>query len=240
MVDSPGIPKHSKHANVTSGKKWEVGGEGQKYRPTLLEAMGGSSGVVYTMLPILAFTLGNASGGLPAAIGTAVATGIIITVLRIARKESIQPALSGLLGVAVASLIAWKMGSAKGFFLIGIWTSAVVAVLLILSIVIRRPLAGVIAGPLNGSGMTWVKDASSRRYYDIATVALVAVFAARFIVQRWLYDHDATGWLAVAKISMGFPLLALGFLVVAWASRSSHKSLRVGRSRENLVIDRSF
>ena len=42
---------------------------------------------------------------------------------------------------------------------------------------------------------------------------------------RSLYDTDATGWLAVAKIAMGTPLLALALLVVFWAFRRSTERL---------------
>ena len=38
------------------------------------------------------------------------------------------------------------------------------------------------------------------------------VFAARYLLQSQLYDHDQTGWLAVARISMGWPLTAVAVL----------------------------
>jgi hypothetical protein len=41
----------------------------------------------------------------------------------------------------------------------------------------------------------------------------VAVFAARFVVQDWLYGAGFTGWLAFARIAMGYPLVALAFLI---------------------------
>jgi hypothetical protein len=45
-------------------------------------------------------------------------------------------------------------------------------------------------------------------------------------VQQWLYNEDSTGWLAFAKIVMGYPLLALALLVVLWAVRRSDKRLK--------------
>ncbi|NIY63703.1 DUF3159 domain-containing protein [Streptomyces malaysiensis] len=193
---------------------------------TPLEQMGGTTGLVYMMLPVVAFVLANSSYGLTAAICTAVGVALAISVLRLVRKESVQPALSGLFGVAVASFVAWKTGSAKGFFLTGIWANLALAVLFLVSVLVRRPLAGVVWGALNGTGTAWLKDKPSRHYYDIATLTLVGVFAARVAVQQWLYDQDRTGWLAVAKIAMGYPLLALAFLVVLWAGRRSGKRLK--------------
>ncbi|MBM7440196.1 DUF3159 domain-containing protein [Streptomyces sp. HB132] len=193
---------------------------------TPLEQMGGAAGLVYTMLPIVAFVLANASLGLMPAIGTAVAVALALSALRLVRKEPVQPALSGLFGVAVASFVAWKTGSAKGFFLLGIWSNLLLGGVFLLSVLVRRPLAGIIWGALNGTAATWLKDKPSRRYYDIATLALTGVFAARFVVQQWLYEENATGWLAFAKIAMGYPLLALALLVVVWAARSSGRRLK--------------
>ncbi|MDJ0467094.1 DUF3159 domain-containing protein [Streptomyces sp. H27-C3] len=124
------------------------------------------------------------------------------------RKEPLQPALSGLFGVAFASFAAWKTGSAKGYFLLGIWSNLLLGGLFLLSLLIRRPLAGIVWGALNGTGTTWLKDKPSRRYYAIATLTRTGVFAARFVVQQWLYEENSTGWLASRKSR--------------WATRCSH------------------
>ncbi|GAA4785500.1 DUF3159 domain-containing protein [Streptomyces ziwulingensis] len=195
-------------------------------KQTPLEQMGGTTGLVYMGLPIVAFVLANSAFGLVPAICTAVGVALAIAVTRLVRKEPVQPALSGLFGVAVASFVAWKTGSAKGFFLTGIWSNVALAALFLVSVLVRRPLAGVIWGALNGTGTAWLRDKPSRRAYDIATLTLTAVFAARGAVWQWLYDDDRTGWLAVMRIVMGYPLLALAFLVVLWAGRRSAKRLK--------------
>lgn len=191
----------------------------------MLEQMGGVSGLLYSSLPVVVFVLANAMFGLTVGIWTALGSAVAIAVVRVVRKEPLQPAISGLFAVGVAAFLAYRTGSAKGFFLFGIWTSLVYFVVLAGSVVIRWPLAGVVWNLLNGSGMAWRKDKKSRLGYDIATLALAAVFAARFVVQRWLYDEDLTGWLAFAKIAMGYPLYGLALLVVVWAVRRSDRRL---------------
>lgn len=59
----------------------------------------------------------------------------------------------------------------------------------------------------------------------MATLAAASVLGARFVVKQWLYAHDATGWLAFAKIAMGTPLTVVAALVVAWAFRATSKRL---------------
>ncbi|WP_084705959.1 DUF3159 domain-containing protein [Prauserella rugosa] len=196
----------------------------------MLEQMGGVSGLIYSGVPVVVFVIANALFGLMPGIWIAVGSAVAITVLRIVRKEPVQPAISGFLGVAIAAFIAYRTGEAKGFFLFGIWTSVVYFAVLMGSVLVRWPLAGVVWNALNGTGMDWRKDKPSLRGYDIATLALAAVFAARFVVQRWLYDEDYTGWLAFAKIAMGYPLWGLALLVVVWAVRRSDRRLKDVRS----------
>jgi hypothetical protein len=195
-------------------------------QPTLLEQMGGVSGLIYSSLPVVVFVLANSFFGLTAAIWTSVGSAVAITVLRVVRKEPLQPAISGFFGVAIAAFIAYRTGSAKGFFLFGIYASLIYCGVFVLSVVVRWPIAGVVWNMLNGTGQAWRKDKPSRYGYDVATLAMAAIFAARFVVQRWLYQEDYTGWLAFAKIAMGYPLYALGLLVVVWAVRRSDKRLK--------------
>lgn len=187
--------------------------------PTLLHRMGGVSGLAVGAVPSVAYTVVNAVAGLTAAIAVAVGVSVGLIFLRRLRKESITPAVSGLLGVVVAVSIACYTGSAKGFFLPGIWVSLAMAVVFAVSVLMRRPLVGVIWNVLTGADGRWHADPVARRAFDVATLAFVAVFAARFVVQDWLYGAGSTGWLAFARIAMGYPLVAVALLVTYWAVR---------------------
>jgi hypothetical protein len=195
----------------------------REQKPTVLQQAGGMPGLIYASLPSVVFVVADAVTGLHTAVALAMGAGAGIALLRLLRKEPVQPALSGLLGVAIAAFIAYQTGDAKDYFLVGIWGSFVLAVVFFASVLLRRPLVGVIWGALSGSGQAWRADTSARMGYDIATLALVAVFAARFVVQNWLYGQDATGWLAFARISMGYPLTAVALVVVVWAVRRADR-----------------
>ncbi|AQA05147.1 hypothetical protein BVC93_25155 [Mycobacterium sp. MS1601] len=196
------------------------------HKPTLLQQMGGVSGLIYASVPSIVFVAADAMAGLHVAVVLAVGSGAGIAVLRLLRREPLQPALSGLLGVGIAAFIAYTTGDAKDYFLVGIWMSFVLMVIFALSVVLRRPLVGVIWAALSGRGPQWRTHKPSRFRYDVATVFVAAVFAARFVVQNWLYDADSTGWLAVARIGMGYPLTALAFVVIVWAIRRSDRQLK--------------
>ncbi|MEV0248842.1 DUF3159 domain-containing protein [Nocardia sp. NPDC050712] len=195
----------------------------------LLDQLGGPKGMVYTAIPIVGFVVANALVALPIAIAIALAVAVALTGWRLLRGEPFTAAIGGLTGVAVAAGVAAWTGSAGGFFLIGIWASLAGALALLFSLVIRRPLTGVLWNLLHGGRHAWRRNRPALIGHDIATLTLTLLFAARFVVQRWLYDNEATGWLAFAKIAMGTPLLALALVVVVWAFRRSSEHLAPGR-----------
>jgi hypothetical protein len=198
----------------------------RKPEPTLLEQMGGIGGLAYSTVPVLVFVIVNAMTSLTPAIWASIGVAVAIAVFRLARKEPLQPALSGIFGVAIAAFIAYRTGSAKGYFAYGIWTSVVFAGAFLVSAIVRWPLAGVLWSAVNGTGMAWRKDRIARRYYDIATLVWILVFGSRFVVQEWLYNADSVGWLAFARIAMGIPLTAIAALVTVWAVRKADKRVK--------------
>ncbi|MET8761643.1 DUF3159 domain-containing protein [Lentzea sp. NPDC004782] len=201
--------------------------ETEEKQPTVLEQMGGVSGMLYSSLPVVVFVIVNfAAKNLMAAIISALAAAVVIGVILAVRKGTVQPAISAVLGVGVAAFIAYRTGEAKDFFLFGIWQSVVYGSAFLLSIIVRWPLAGVLWTFLNGRDRSWRADKATVRDYDIATFVWALVFFARFVVQRWLYEGDQVGWLAVARLAMGYPLMAVALLATVWAVRRADKRLK--------------
>lgn len=204
----------------------------ETYRKQLRDSIGGWQGTVITALPPVVFVAVNATAGLRPAIISAVATGAALTAYRLIRKQSVQQAISGLFGVLIAALIAGRTHQARGYFLLGIWGSFLYAVPFAVSIVVRRPLVGLLWEFLDPSpedpqrpGMPWYKRRELLRAYTLATVIGTVLFLARGIVQATLYHENATGWLAFARIAMGYPLyiaaVGAGYWIVRRARRTS-------------------
>ncbi|MEB3030938.1 DUF3159 domain-containing protein [[Mycobacterium] nativiensis] len=191
----------------------------------LLEQIGGVSGLIYSSLPIVVFVPVSSAFGLQAAVLAALGVAAAVLVWRLIRRGSTQPAMSGFFGVAVCALIAYLMGDSKGYFLLGIWTSLVWAVVFAGSILIRRPAVGYVWSWASGQGSAW-RDLRAAVYaYDLATLTWVLVFGARFVVQRLLYNADQTGWLGVTRIAMGWPLTAVAALVTYLAVKYVQRAL---------------
>jgi Protein of unknown function (DUF3159) len=193
----------------------------------LMRQLGGLPGVIYSSLPVLVFVGTSRLLGLAAAVGAAVGTATLILLWRLIRRDSVQPAVSGLVGVAVCALIAYLLGQSKGYFLLGIWSSLFWAAVFAVSILVRRPVVGYMWSWFHGHDRVW-RDVRRAVYaFDIATLTWVLVFAARFVVQRLLYESDHTGWLLVARIAMGWPLTALAAVVTYLAIRVAQRAVGV-------------
>lgn len=184
--------------------------------PTIWEQMGGPMGMIDSGLPVVVFIVGNAIGGLGWGIGAALAAAVVIAILRIARKRPITQAVAGVFGVGIAAFIAYRTGSAKGYFLLGIWSYLLYGGALLVSMVIRWPLIGVIWEGINGRGTAWRKNRALVRRYDYATFVWVVVFAARYLVQNYFYDSDQVGWLAAVRLLMGYPVFILAIAISVW------------------------
>ena len=195
----------------------------------LLAQLGGVSGIVYSSLPVLIFVLVSSLLGLLAAVAAAVGVAVLILLWRLIRRESAQPAVSGFFGVAVCALIAFVAGESRGYFLLGIWTSLLWAVVFSLSVLIRRPLVGYIWSWASGHDRAWRQVRRAVFAFDIATLAWVLVFAARFLVQRLLYDANQPGLLGVARITMGWPLTAASAVVTYLAIKAAQRAMGSAR-----------
>jgi hypothetical protein len=114
-------------------------------RHVVLEQLGGWRGMVDATLPTLAFIVANSVNGLRTGIWAALGAALVVFLLRLVRRESVQQAVSGLFAVGIAVAIAAASGQARDFFVVGIVRNAAIGVVLLGSIPLRRPLVGVIA-----------------------------------------------------------------------------------------------
>lgn len=196
----------------------------------LLAQMGGISGLIYSALPVAVFVPVSTAFGLKAAIGAALGVAALVLVWRLMRRDSVQPAVSGFIGVGISALIAWIVGASKGYFLLGIWSSLLWAGVFALSVLIRRPVVGYVWSWANGHDRGWRRTRRAVLAFDIATLTWVLVFGARFLVQHHLYDADQTGWLGVARIAMGWPLTAVAALVTYLAIRAAQRAVHAAHA----------
>jgi hypothetical protein len=139
-------------------------------RHLVLEQLGGWRGMLDATLPALAFIVANSAAGLRIGIWAALGAAVLIFVLRLVRRESVQQAVSGLFAVAIAVAIAANTGEARDFFVLGIIRNAAIGLVLLGSVAIRRPLIGYLAeflapshlGGMAAHSLPWVGRGAAR------------------------------------------------------------------------------
>lgn len=198
----------------------------------LLDQMGGISGLIYSSLPVVVFVPVSTLYGLKAAIIAALSVATLILVWRLWRRDSVQPAVSGFIGVGISVAIAYVVGQSKGYFLLGIWGSLLYAAVFAGSVLIRRPIVGYIWSWVKEHDANWRQVRKALWAYDIATLIWVVVFLSRFVVQHYLYDMDKTGWLGFARIAMGWPLTVLAALSMYFPIRVAQRAVHEADSDE--------
>ncbi|MCH9816941.1 MAG: DUF3159 domain-containing protein [Actinomycetia bacterium] len=181
----------------------------------LTQGIGGKRGLFDSTFPTAAFLVGFVASGsnLTVGIWAAVITGALVMVLRLIRGETLRQVLLGFIGVAISAVFAARTGEAQNFFLPGLLVNLAYGSAFVLSILVRRPLAGYAAGALTGDLTGWMSHPRVRRAAVLASWIWAAAFGLRLAVQLPLYFAGLVGALGVAKIVMGVPLMLLaGFL----------------------------
>lgn len=187
-------------------------------RPTahaLWAAVGGVRGLIESLLPgflfLIVFTVTQEvapSVLVPAGVA------VLFVVIRAVTRSPVMPAVVGLVGIALSAGLALATGRAEENFLLGFVINAVWLVALLVSLLVRRPLVGVVASLLTGD-REWRADPAKRTVLTVTTWLWVGMFALRLGVQVPLYLAEQAVALAATKLVMGVPLYA-AVLWVTW------------------------
>jgi hypothetical protein len=179
-------------------------------------AVGGVRGLVESVVPGLTFLLVfSLTGSLAWSVLTPLAIAVVFVLARVVAKSSLQPALVGMAGLAASATVALVSGRPEDNFVLGLWVNAIGLTVMTVSVVVGRPLIGVVTGLLAGDP-TWRSDRAKKTLATIATLMWVSLFGSRLAVQvpLFLQGEGAVAELAIARLVMGLPLYAL----VLWLS----------------------
>lgn len=201
---------------------------------SLTESVGGVRGVVETLLPGVVFVVVFiATRELMPTILSALGVALLAVVVRLAQRTPVTQAFSGVLGVAIGVVWAWRSGDVEDYFLFSLLTNAAYLLVCLVSILVRWPGVGVVVELLRsslaatredekadggseatvrdifGGWSAWRRDPVAVRRYAIATWFWVALFGVRLAVKTPLYLDATTEWLGIAHLVMGVPLWAL-------------------------------
>lgn len=186
-------------------------------RAQLAKALGGARGVVEAAVPTIGFTVSwivTKELKLSLAIGAGLA--VLLLLLRLAQRSTVQFVLNSIFGIAIAALFALRSGKAADAFLPGILYNAGYAAAMLASIVVRWPLVGFIIGSVTGDPTAWHRDREIVRLCSRLTWLLLIPCLVRVAVQYPLYLAGHVAWLGAAKVVMGWPLQIAALAAMVW------------------------
>lgn len=175
----------------------------------------GTGKTLDAILPPLLFVLINRSFGLQAAIITAPALALLLGLIRLYRKQAWQYALGGLLGVALASGLAYLTRSAVGYFLPAIGGSVLLLFCALLSLLVGKPLAAWASHLSRGWPLPWYWRQDVKPAYREVTLIWFGFFLLRLGIQIILFRSGDPARLAWANIMLGWPV-TIGVLVLSY------------------------
>lgn len=179
--------------------------------------LGGPWGAIESMAPTVLFVLAYFGSGnnLAVAVGVALGVALVLAGIKLARREKPVRVLSGLLGVAVAALFAAYQDDPLGFFQIRVLANILSALAFAGSILIKRPLMGVIIGPIMGTGMRWRQDPDLLKAYSRVTWLWAILSLVRAAIQVPLIQAGQLGWLGATPF-LFYGLVALTIAASWW------------------------
>jgi hypothetical protein len=205
---------------------------------SLADLLGGRRAALDATVPPVAFVVGwlLADGSVPAGAVVAMVAGLAIAGWRLSRGHRPRAVLVGLLGVALAALIALRTGRAEDFFLLQIISNAASALAWAVSIVVRWPLLGVVVATVLGQRTRWRRDPVLLSAYARGSWVWVAQYVVRLTVFVPLYLTHQVFALGVARVTLTWPLVAACLAVSWWVIRrglpADHPGLRHPRTTQ--------
>lgn len=203
-------------------------------RGQLAKALGGRRGMAEAAVPTVLFTLSFLSTrSLELSLVVSVAAAVVLLVVRLVQRSTVQFVLNSLFGIAIGAFFAWRSAQGGGdendqalaYFLPGLLYNAGYAVVITLSILVRWPLVGFMVGSVAGDPTAWHADRQVVRLTSNLSWMLVLPCVLRVLVQLPLYlagtsqamePQVAVAALGFSKILMGWPLQLAALAGMVW------------------------
>lgn len=206
----------------------------QVVRGQLSTALGGVRGMLEAAVPTLVFTATWLTGrDLRLALICSVGAALVLLVVRLVQRSSVQFVLNALFGIGIGALFVTLSARSGGtedeqalaYFLPGLIYNAGYAVLMSLSCVTRWPLVGFMVGSVTGDPTAWRSDPQVVKLCTRLTWLLVLPCVVRVVLQGplWLGANGGVlpaepviAALGVMKVVLGWPLQVGALAAMAW------------------------
>ena len=191
-------------------------------KETVINALGGKKGLVDSGLPSVIFLIiFNIKHDLQLAIWAAILVSLVLTILRLAKKDTIQHSISGIVGVLICAYFANRSGQASDFYIPKLLTNLGYGSAYLIGNILGWPILGLVLGPLLGENFEWRNNPVRKKMYIRASWIWVGMFFSRIAIQYPIYRSGNVTLLGSLNLAMGYPL----FFAAAYGSWRIIKSV---------------
>ena len=184
-------------------------------REKVLSAFGGAKGLIDSGIPSIIFLVAfNLTHHLHAALFASIATSALLTLIRLIKRDTLQHALSGLVGVLICAWFANRTGNPSDIYIPKLLTNLGYGSVYLIANLVGWPILGLMLGPILGENLTWYKHPERKRAYLRASWLWVVMFFTRIAVQYPIYRSGNLNLLGTVNLAMGYPL----FIATAYGS----------------------
>jgi len=184
-------------------------------REKVLSAFGGAKGLIDSGIPSIIFLVAfNLTHHLHAALFASIATSALLTLIRLIKRDTLQHALSGLVGVLICAWFANRTGNPSDIYIPKLLTNLGYGSVYLIANLVGWPILGLMLGPILGENLTWHKHPERKRAYMRASWLWVVMFFTRIAVQYPIYRSGNLNLLGTVNLAMGYPL----FIATAYGS----------------------
>ncbi|CAN2206424.1 Uncharacterised conserved protein UCP010219 [Candidatus Nanopelagicaceae bacterium] len=184
-------------------------------RDKVLAAFGGKKGLIDSGIPSVIFlVVFNVTDRLNSALFASIFISAILTIIRLARRDTIQHALSGFIGVLICAWFANRTGNASDLYIPKLLTNLGYGTVYLIANLAGWPVLGLMLGPILGENLKWRNHPERKRAYTMASWLWVVMFFTRIAVQYPIYRSGNVNLLGTVNLAMGYPL----FIATAYGS----------------------
>jgi len=181
----------------------------------VLAAFGGKKGLIDSGVPSIVFLIAfNLADDLRKALIASLIVSACLTIFRLAKRDTIQHAISGLIGSLICAWFANRTGNASDLYIPKLLTNLGYGSVYLIANLVGWPILGLMLGPIVGENLTWHKHPERKRAYMRASWLWVVMFFTRIAVQYPIYRSGNLNLLGTVNLAMGYPL----FIATAYGS----------------------
>lgn len=191
-------------------------------RDKVLAAFGGKKGLIDSGVPSIVFLIVfNVSDELRTALLASLIVSATLTIIRLARRDTLQHAISGFIGSLICAWFANRTGNASDLYIPKLLTNLAYGSAYLIANLAGWPLLGLLLGPILGENLLWRHNPERKKAYIRASWLWVGLFFTRIAVQYPIYRSGNVNLLGTVNLAMGYPL----FIATAYGSWMILKSV---------------